>query len=173
MLNLSRDFHQHKYFINLKKKPITLQSRLVHSRLENRVWSHWSCPILNILIFKIWTQFSRIGSHLNENLQSGSESGYSQMWDQLVLTMKTGLRTDWITSTDSPTLNVTQLKTKNITQFTAPKIKIFIKSPYLHPVFGAGFISNPLFPGIHKVRKIYWISVWYEMMKHLMHQVWE
>jgi hypothetical protein len=139
MLNLSRDFHQHKYFINLKKKPTTLHSRLVHSRLENRVWSHWSCPILNILIFKICTQFPRIGSHLS--LQSGSESGYSQMWDQLVLVMKTGLRTDWITSTDSPTPNITQLKIKNITQFTAPKIKIYIKSPYLHPVFGAAFIS--------------------------------
>jgi hypothetical protein len=39
MLNLSRDFHQHKYFINLKKNPTILHPpRPVDSRLENKVW---------------------------------------------------------------------------------------------------------------------------------------
>lgn len=36
MLNLSRDFYQHKYFINLK--PTILHLRPVDSRLENQVW---------------------------------------------------------------------------------------------------------------------------------------
>jgi hypothetical protein len=62
-------------------KPTTLHPRPLDIRLERTAGLGFAIDLVRFPIFwffETWTWFSRVGSHLDENLESGSESGYPQ-----------------------------------------------------------------------------------------------